>query len=165
MLDEQSGLLTSNAGNGNYGDRPNHNTYRTGWKRSLNQEKNSGGASRFFYCAKTSKSERNARCEELPEKTWQEQGFRDNETSHLSPRAGAGRSSANSNHHPTVKPLKLMEYLIRLVTPKGGVVLDPFMGSGSTGLAAKNLGFEFIGIEKEAEYFEIAQKRIASVLL
>jgi len=65
-----------------------------------------------------------------------------------------------SNSHPTVKPIALMRYLCRLVTPKGGTVLDPFMGSGSTGMAAKDEGFEFIGIEREKEYFEIAEKRI-----
>ena len=64
------------------------------------------------------------------------------------------------NTHPTVKPQELMKYLCRLVTPKGGTVLDPFMGSGSTGMAAKDEGFDFIGIEKEEEYFEIAQSRI-----
>ena len=69
----------------------------------------------------------------------------------------------NDNTHPTVKPLKLMKYLCRLVTPKGGTVLDPFMGSGSTGIAAKDEGFEFIGIEREKEYFEIAEARIESV--
>jgi len=68
----------------------------------------------------------------------------------------------NSNH-PTVKPLKLMEYLIKLITPPGGVVLDPFMGSGSTGVAAKRLGFSFIGIEMNEEYCEIAKKRIEHV--
>ena len=67
-----------------------------------------------------------------------------------------------SNSHPTVKPITLMKYLCRLVTPKGGTVLDPFMGSGSTGMAAKDEGFEFIGIEREKEYFEIAEKRINS---
>jgi len=64
------------------------------------------------------------------------------------------------NAHPTVKPIKLMEYLCKLITPRGGVVLDPFMGSGSTGVAAKNLGFKFIGIEMNEEYFEIAKRRI-----
>ena len=64
------------------------------------------------------------------------------------------------NTHPTVKPQELMKYLCRLVTPKGGTVLDPFMGSGSTGIACKEEGFEFIGIEREKEYFEIAEKRI-----
>jgi site-specific DNA-methyltransferase (adenine-specific) len=66
------------------------------------------------------------------------------------------------NTHPTVKPQELMKYLCRLVTPKGGIVLDPFMGSGSAGMAAKDEGFEFIGIEREKEYFEIAEKRINS---
>ena len=66
------------------------------------------------------------------------------------------------NTHPTVKPQELMKYLCRLVTPKGGTVRDPFMGSGSTGMAAKDEGFEFIGIEREKEYFEIAEKRISS---
>ena len=64
------------------------------------------------------------------------------------------------NIHPTVKPIELMKYLCRLVTPKAGTVLDPFMGSGTTGMAAKDEGFEFIGIEKEKEYFEIAEARI-----
>jgi DNA modification methylase len=64
------------------------------------------------------------------------------------------------NTHPTVKPQELMKYLCRLVTPKGGIVLDPFMGSGSTGMAAKDEGFDFIGIEQEKEYFEIAESRI-----
>ena len=68
----------------------------------------------------------------------------------------------DNNTHPTVKPQELMKYLCRLVTPKGGTVLDPFMGSGSTGMACKDEGFEFIGIEREKEYFEIAEKRIKS---
>ena len=65
------------------------------------------------------------------------------------------------NVHPTVKPIKLMKYLCKLITPKGGTVLDPFMGSGSTGIAAKDEGFEFIGIEREKEYFEIAERRVS----
>ena len=70
------------------------------------------------------------------------------------------RERGEGNGHPTVKPIKLMEHLVRLVTPPGGTVLDPFMGSGTTGVAAKGLGFEFIGIEREAAYVEIARKRI-----
>ena len=65
----------------------------------------------------------------------------------------------NKNNHPTVKPIELMKYLCRLVTPKGGIVLDPFMGSGSTGMAAKDEGFDFVGIEREEEYFGIAEAR------
>lgn len=75
--------------------------------------------------------------------------------------AKASKSDRGSeNTHPTVKSTKLMEYLITLITPQGGTVLDPFMGSGSTGVAAKRLGFKFIGIEKEAEYLKIAEARI-----
>jgi site-specific DNA-methyltransferase (adenine-specific) len=74
--------------------------------------------------------------------------------------AKASKSEKGDNPHPTVKPLKLMKYLCKLITPKGGTVLDPFMGSGSTGIASKDEGFEFIGIEREKEYFEIAEKRI-----
>ena len=93
-------------------------------------EPDSGSAARFFYCAKASRSERNAGLE--------------------------------NNGHPTVKPIALMRYLVRLTkTPTGGVVLDPFMGSGTTGCACALEGREFIGIEKEAEYVEIAKKRIA----
>ena len=70
------------------------------------------------------------------------------------------RDRGDDNNHPTVKPNDLMRYLCRLVTPPGGVVLDPFMGSGSTGKAAVAEGFRFIGIEREAEYLEIARRRI-----
>ena len=68
----------------------------------------------------------------------------------------------NGNVHPTVKTVALCEYLIKMVTPKGGVVLDPFMGSGSTGVAAKQNGFNFIGIEKDSDYCKIAEARIIS---
>ena len=70
------------------------------------------------------------------------------------------RERGEGNAHPTVKPVKLMEYLVRMITPPGGVVLDPFMGSGTTGVACKNLGFQFIGIEREKEYLKIAKRRI-----
>ena len=73
---------------------------------------------------------------------------------------GLNRVIERKNTHPTVKPVELMKYLCRMVTPKGGTVLDPFMGSGSTGMAAKDEGFDFIGIEKEKEYFEICESRI-----
>ena len=71
-------------------------------------------------------------------------------------------SGCSANKHPTVKPIDLMKYLCRLVTPPGGVVLDPFMGSGSTGLACKDEGFDFIGIEREKDYYAIAEQRINS---
>jgi len=80
--------------------------------------------------------------------------------------AGDGRENPEiksvhrANHHPTVKPIALMRYLVRLVTPKGGVVLDPFMGSGSTGCAAMLEGMRFVGIDITAEYVDIAERRI-----
>jgi site-specific DNA-methyltransferase (adenine-specific) len=75
------------------------------------------------------------------------------------------RTTMQRNNHPTVKPTDLMRYLCRLVTPPGGVVLDPFTGSGSTGKAAVLEGFRFIGIEREAEYVEIARARIQAAIL
>jgi site-specific DNA-methyltransferase (adenine-specific) len=73
---------------------------------------------------------------------------------------GGGASNTNNNNHPTVKPIELMKYLIKLVTPQGGRVLDPFNGSGSTGCAAVELGHEYVGIELDPNYVEIAKKRI-----
>jgi site-specific DNA-methyltransferase (adenine-specific) len=77
--------------------------------------------------------------------------------------AKASKADRGENHHPTVKPTDLMRYLCRLVTPPSGIVLDPFMGSGSTGKAAMLEGFAFVGIEREAEYVEIAKARIEAV--
>ncbi len=111
----------------------------TGWNqnsmidKTLRGHSDSGGASRFFYVAKASKAEREA---------------------------GLDSDSDRANHHPTVKPIELMRYLVRLVTPKGGTVLDPFMGSGSTGCAAMLEGIDFVGIDITPEYVEIARRRI-----
>jgi DNA modification methylase len=119
------------------------------------------GASRFFYVAKASKRDRNEGLEGMPEK---EAPLGDERPSGHSGSRLDGRPICKAqNTHPTVKSTKLMEYLIRLICPPQGIVLDPFMGSGSTGVAAKRLGFGFVGIEKEAEYFEIAKKRIGAV--
>jgi tRNA G10 N-methylase Trm11 len=111
---------------------------------------------RFAYVAKASRSERNAGLEGMEAKG--KIGF------NASPREYDGKVHGEvklQNHHPTVKPIKLMEYLCTLTrTPTGGVVLDPFMGSGTTGVACVNTGRDFIGIEKEADYFEIAKRRI-----
>ena len=74
-------------------------------------------------------------------------------------------TATKGNNHPTVKPTELMAYLCRLVTPAGGVVLDPFMGSGSTGKAAMREGFQFIGIEREDEYVDIARSRITAAVV
>ena len=114
---------------------------------------NGGSAARFFYCAKASKADRDEGCEGLePKNNMRVNGPRESEEDkHVTKR---------SNHHPTVKPTDLMRYLCRLVTPPEGIVLDPFMGSGSTGKAAMLEGFRFIGIERDEAYFEIANARI-----
>ena len=124
----------------------------------------SGGASRFFYVAKASKAEKELGLEHLPERTPGElTGGRAEGSAGLdSPRAGAGRTSNRKNHHPTVKPLNLMRWMCRLITPPNGIVLDPFMGSGSTGCAAKMEGFGFVGIDLNPEYVEIARARIGA---
>ncbi|ENN7084386.1 site-specific DNA-methyltransferase [Salmonella enterica] len=117
-------------------------------------------AARFFYSAKASKSDRDEGVL-LAKKTAAEMTDREPDTDGLnSPRAGAGRTSGTRNNHPTVKPTALMQWLVRLVTPPGGKVLDPFMGSGSTGKACAIEGFDFIGFEMDPHYCEIAKQRI-----
>ena len=110
---------------------------------------------RFFYCPKTAKSERNQGLVEFDDKQYSHDGRKKSIENPYQ-----RNKSISKNSHPTVKPVELMKYLCRLVTPKGGTVLDPFMGSGSTGMAAKDEGFDFIGIEREKEYFEISEQRI-----
>ena len=119
---------------------------------------------RFFksiiYTAKASKSERNNGCEELEEKERIDYGGFHSEKGLIENNRNPENRLPNKNNHPTVKPIALMEYLIKMITPKGGVVLDPFMGSGTTGVACNNLDYNFIGIEFDTEYFKIAEKRI-----
>ena len=120
-----------------------------------------GGTSRFFYVAKASREERERGCEDLPRKTAGDATGRQDGTAGLnSPRAGASRTHGARNHHPTVKPVALMRWLVRLVTPPGGLVLDPFAGSGTTGLACITEQCRFLGIEREAEYVAIATARL-----
>lgn len=113
----------------------------------------SGSAARFFYCTKASRADRN---EGLPVGGDPAVGI----GASMSEKENADWKARNGNHHPTVKPTDLMRYLCRLVTPPGGVVLDPFTGSGSTGKSAILEGFQFIGCELDAEYLEIARARI-----
>ncbi|WNV14510.1 site-specific DNA-methyltransferase [Stenotrophomonas maltophilia] len=113
----------------------------------------SGSAARFFYCAKATREDRNDGLDSGPVPAVSAGAtMRDRET--------ANWPARNGNHHPTVKPTDLMRYLCRLVTPAGGTVLDPFMGSGSTGKAAVLEGFQFIGIELDPAYAAIAEARI-----
>jgi site-specific DNA-methyltransferase (adenine-specific) len=113
---------------------------------------------KYFYCPKASKAERDRGLSEFPitTKTFNGQSSSSSEDIHD---VEERFTTQGRNNHPTVKPLKLMKYLIELVTPTGGTVLDPFMGSGSTILAAKELGYDAIGIEKDEDYFKIAQER------
>jgi site-specific DNA-methyltransferase (adenine-specific) len=121
----------------------------------------SGSASRFFYCAKASKSERNRGCEGLEVKQTTGGGGMNNTEDDVCGKYGSIKAPANNNH-PTVKPVALMEYLINMVSRDGATILDPFMGSGTTGVACKNLGRNFIGIELDADYIEIAMARIGA---
>jgi site-specific DNA-methyltransferase (adenine-specific) len=143
-----------------------------GKKNAADGFSDSGSAARFFYCAKASKRDRNEGLEGFEGK---EIGAKGNglarkcatcSASVIDGCACPNRTFVNpsrANHHPTVKPTTLMQYLVRLVTPPNGTVLDPFMGSGSTGKACAYEGFDFIGIEQSAEYVEIARARIEYV--
>lgn len=150
----------SGKGNGNavIGEASNNIPLRRG---KLIPRHDKGSAARFFYCAKASRADRDEGLENIPahpysSKQQNSAGRMENgEVTNERPKQTLGR-----NTHPTVKPTELMRYLCRLVTPKNGTVLDPFMGSGTTGKAALLEGFDFIGIEKEDEYFQIAKARI-----
>lgn len=115
-----------------------------------------GGASRFFYVAKASKSERNKGLDGFEEKIIEGRDEGQDERNV----AYKPRPTPMANIHPTVKPIKLMQYLVRLITPPNGIVLDPFCGSGTTGIACKLEGMQFVGLEQDAEYCKIAQARI-----
>jgi site-specific DNA-methyltransferase (adenine-specific) len=162
LIDEQSGDSKSQVTNfkvkgrsgGILGKEGKDRDYTSGFS-------DSGGASRFFYVAKASKRDRNEGLDELLDTAAAHMVEREPDSAGMnSPRAGAGRTSGAKNFHPTVKPTSLMEYLIKLVTPPQGTVLDPFTGSGSTGKAAILQGFDFIGIEMTEEYLPIIEGRL-----
>ena len=157
ILDEQSGITSQGhwpkgktKGFGEFGGG------ESSYEGVGPKDKEKGGASRFFYCPKASKKDRDEGMEHLQSKTIKGRDEGQDKTSI----AYKARPTERKNIHPTVKPTDLMAYLVRLVTPKGGTVLDPFMGSGSTGKASVREGMDFIGIEREDEYMEIAKTRI-----
>ncbi len=124
-----------------------------------------GGASRFFYVAKGARAEKDAGLEHLPARAGGDVTGREDGAKGLdNPRAGAGRTGGARNHHPTVKSIALMRWLVRLITPPGGVVLDMFAGSGTTGVAALAEGCRFVGVEMSPEYIPILEGRIAHAL-
>lgn len=119
-----------------------------------------GSAARFFYCAKADRADRNDGCDGMPEGMTRAPNGAENA---VGSKRGS-RSTPRANIHPTVKPTDLMRWLCRLVTPTGGLILDPFTGSGSTGRGAILEGFRFVGCELSAEYVAIAEARIAAAV-
>jgi site-specific DNA-methyltransferase (adenine-specific) len=139
-----------------------HKTLDISYERGYDD---SGSAARYFYCAKASKKDRDEGLEEFEKDITDDGRNKPIDNPYL-----RGKTMRH-NTHPTVKPTSLMQYLIRLVAPKGATILDPFMGSGSTGKAVmyenkeRNAGYKFIGIEKDAEYCKIAEARIKNAEL
>jgi site-specific DNA-methyltransferase (adenine-specific) len=163
LLDQQSGVTKSPTtyvrGADGFG-QTSYGAGQTAGTESLNYG-DSGGASRFFYVARASKTDRNEGLEGLPE--IKVGSFAGNAIQADGNKIGRNPERPNQpaqNIHPTVKPTALMEYLVKLVTPPGGTVLDPFTGSGSTGKAALLNGFKFIGIELTADYLPIIEGRL-----
>jgi len=171
MLDEQSGITRSS-------DAPRNNSTnafasttgafegpRVDGGKVSSGHSDIGGASRFFYTAKAARSEKDAGLDHLEPRTAGEATDRKDGSAGLNnPRAGAGRTGGARNWHPTVKPVSLMRWLCRLITPPGGLVLDMFTGSGTTAVAALIEGFRFVGFEKEAEFHELASARIRAIV-
>lgn len=135
---------------------------------SLSQQKDplslaGENSSLFRYQAKPSRAERDHGLAHLPHRAAGEMVARAEGSAGMqSPSAGAGRKGGGKNHHPTVKSTGLMDHLIGLVTPPGGIVLDPFCGSGSTGVAAVAGGWRFLGMELDPEFVRISRGRIAA---
>jgi len=159
LLDEQSGARRSSGeyekGSGEQGNKSGAASIPIDGLTSSSYT-DIGGASRFFYCAKAGKAERNAGLDGFEERD----GGIKNDSGRGFSESDPYREIKVRNHHPTVKPISLMAYLVRLVTPPNGTVLDPFLGSGTTGCAAALEGFDFIGIEREPDYIAIAEARI-----
>ena len=175
ILDEEAGKMLDEQTEGKVGNGHWAKTKVTGFGKFGNgkseymgvgeKDKSKGGASRFFYCAKASKSERNFGLDD----------FEDRQKCPMSKESRIGECINASkgmerfetickNNHQTVKPIKLIKYLIKLVSKEGAIILDPFLGSGTTAVACKQLNRNFIGIEKEKEYCDIANARIKPFL-
>ncbi len=159
MLDEQTGTLKSGimkAGT----IRAIEDTHTFGFRNPDEVENDtygdSGGASRFFYCAKASRSERNKGLEDFELKQLNWSSGTKNPGSFQS--EGTNRSVANN--HPTVKPISVMRWLVKLITPLGGIVLDPFAGTCTTGIGCKLEGFDAVMIEREKEYADKGRARV-----
>ena len=168
ILDEQSGDSKSQGGKGKSTQKSLDRTdIGYGFKEidnaaGLGGYGDTGGASRFFYVPKVSKKERNMGLDDFDDKTKNQVN---NSNYKLQPNGEMvlnTKDTTSKNTHPTIKPINLLTYLVRLITPPNGVVMDCYMGSGSTGIAALLEGFQFIGMEMDEEYFNIAEARIDS---
>jgi len=171
MLDEQSGITECKNKKpiNRSGVTDGHFNCGKGIGNRINDK---GGASRFFYVAKVSKKERNLGLDGFEEKEREHNTSMKCNNCNLPILSGTGKSCKcevknevgvkSKNNHPTLKPINLMTYLCRMITPPGGIVLDPFMGSGSTGIAACLEGFRFVGMELDEDYFKIAEARVNS---
>lgn len=163
MLDQQTGIskagtaVQRNGGGQRIGSERTLSNYDGDLVRPDATYGDAGGASRFFYTAKASRSEREEGLDQFRKAPGgsNAKGYTEDVA------RGLDRNRPVANNHPTVKPLDLMRWLCRLVTPPGGTILDPFTGSGSTGCAALMEGFSFIGIELEKESADLARARIA----
>jgi site-specific DNA-methyltransferase (adenine-specific) len=160
LLDEQSGPIKGGTWNTTAGARPFDNNGKPTDFTTTKVDNTVSGASRFFYVARASKRDRNEGLGDLPDNVV---GSFFGNFEVPGNKIGANPDKPNQpgkNTHPTVKPTTLMRYLIKLVTPVGGTVLDPFTGSGSTGKAALLDGFAFVGAELTEEYLPIIEGRL-----
>jgi site-specific DNA-methyltransferase (adenine-specific) len=150
---------TKSGGGDKHGRKASTFCASTDWEayKGTSNGGDSGSAARFFYCAKASKADRDEGLDGSHSKQMDESRKQGNPGGDNPRNRGV---QERTNFHPTVKPTDLLRYLCRLVTPPNGIVLDPFYGSGSTGCAAVLEGFQYIGIEREAEYIAISEKRI-----
>jgi len=166
LLDEQSGVLTSGGAAGKTytnGAESGEGWGNIGSGGTGRLIADSGGASRFFFVAKGSRAEKDAGLEGMTRSTGGEAtGRKDGAAGTNNPRAGSGRTGGARNVHPTVKSIELMRWLVRLVTPPGGLVLDAFAGSGTTGVACIAEGARFVGFELSPEYAAIARSRLTA---
>jgi len=160
LLDEQSGVSKSNGGTNKILKNEIYGEIKTPQEYFNYADK--GGASRFFYCPKSSKKDRNEGLDNFEDRPSQLNSGGIGRKISVEKRLEENGENVPTmkNNHPTVKPTDLMRYLINLITPSNGTILDPFMGSGSTGKAAVRCGVNFIGIEKEQEYMDISKARI-----
>lgn len=165
LLDEQTGELVSGGTPESRNADKFRNTYGAfkGGESENGIGRSQGGASRFYYVAKPSREERDFGCDALPVRDADAYAEHRGRRMDAAERIDGKPLAQGRNIHPTVKPVELMRYLVKLVTPPDGLVLDPFTGSGTTGMACRYEHRRFIGVEREAEYIEIAKRRIGAV--